>query len=228
MRERRWYMAALAALVAGGFAFAAIFRANIPVFDFSNNSILSYEFGMSASRLYGAAYQSAQELLDASEVVVSVRAAGVRTFTRDDIVSEATVEQVYKGDSVKRGDTLLIFEPISVHGTNEVGYDFSFYGLSNLMAADKSYILPLRFFERPKEYRYSEEDKRMYLLTEPYFGPFPVSFYEKPLILEEGRPKALSYADTSKYDCVAASQEEFEDYRRMREEFLELIGYEQG
>lgn len=228
MRERRWYMAALAALVVGGFAFAAFFRANIPVFDFSNGSILSYEFDMSTIRLYEATSQSAQELLDASEAVVSVRATGVRTFTNDDILSEVTVEQVYKGDSVKRGDTLLIFEPITVSGTNEVGYDFNFYGLSNLMAAGNSYILPLRFFERPEEYRYSEEDKRMYLLTDPYYGPFPVSLQEKPLILEDDRRNTLRYADTLVHDCVAVSQEEFEAYRRMRGEFLELIGFEQG
>ncbi len=69
---------------------------------------------------------------------------------------------------------------------------------------------------------------RMHLLTDPYYGPFPVSLQEKPLILEDDRRNTLRYADTLVHDCVAVSQEEFEAYRRMRGEFLELIGFEQG
>jgi hypothetical protein len=218
----------LAAVVLGA-ARAIAFRTGLPAFVPTDEAIASYYVDKLPEAVviqpHGAKPDSAQAMWDASDIIVQVSPTGYREAHTSEVLSEVEVTAVLKaGRDVAPGEKLLVYEPIFITPPTTRPTSVTIRGVNMLMQADRSYVLCLKFYEKPEGYRYREAERRTYLLAFPTCGVFPLRESMSVFFVPSQAETGPLYAEMRPYDCLPESEEEFQAFSALRAELFALLG----
>lgn len=152
------------------------------------------------------------QLQDRSEAIVKVKVTNERENTMYAILSGVTVSEVYKGDGIRSGDRIYIYEPGFFYNS-EV---YTSYGGYNLMSEDKEYILFLKHLPIPKGYHYKDQEAITYLPVSSYFSKYPVSGNKATQTLDEDAE--VLYKTVKNYEILTVKKEMLTKYQSFKKE----------
>lgn len=166
-----------AVFLVAGIVIAVSYRAGLKTADLSDEALANYKIEyLQSGESYGSlTLISARDIVQNSDAIYLVEATGNRTLSENEILSEVTVKHCFKQyKDIKENETIYIYEPVivNIYKTNRtVGGTVSGGSITlsnlNIMEKNKTYIVFLKFFERPEEYyNYSEREQRTFLFTE--------------------------------------------------------------
>ncbi len=165
-----------------------------------------------------------EKLFADSDLVVSVTATDKKELKYQSLLAEATVDKVYKGDKTLVNQSVYVYERACLYGMRPSLYFYWSRDGYNVMLGGESYILFLSFNDMPEGYKYSEKDKKTYLLTNVYNSKYSVNTYadiEKLPKISDYNQKL--YKDLKYYDIFAISNEQLEAYKENREIVLNKL-----
>lgn len=180
-------------------------------------------FQISENWFYEDENASQADVLTNSDLIVRVSASGNRKFKHDSILSEVSVEEVYKGNKDLLGKSIYVYEWATVHMRDNRLIYISKDGY-NMMNDSEQYYLFLKFNQMPEQYNYSEEDKLTYLLTNIYKSKYNVNTNRDMGILPENQMEnTRNYGYVKLWDIIPTSEEQIERYLSNRENALKLL-----
>lgn len=212
----------------GGIALSLSYRSNLKNVDLSDENLAHFKVSMSMSEK-GEEQQNpdADKIVNDAEAIFYVRATGKKTMTRDNVIEEVVIEDVIKsyGD-LKTGDSVYIFEAASFTITTNRELDRIYFNtVSNMMQKDERYIVFLKFFKRPDGYKYSDTEKRMFLLTDKNFAVISPDREPDYVVIRSDDGDKIYYEDVRDVRCLVTYESMFEAYKTIRKALLEKINY---
>ncbi|MBS6474725.1 MAG: hypothetical protein KH354_01875 [Clostridiales bacterium] len=214
-----------------GIAFAVIYRCLLKETPILSDELLAdYYVGYGRNEVK---FADAAELLNDSDAVFIVEASGERRRTKSEMLSRFTVRHVFKPyENIQAGEEIWIYEPTMVffldtNLSNEELYERSIahhviiskhVGLDSVnipMRSGRQYLVCLKLYRKPEGYRYSEQEKRTFLLTEPNSSQFRIDWKIQNYAPEQG--ERVAFRDMADYDCIMEEQA-FEAYTSLQEE----------
>ena len=154
------------------------------------------------------------KLASSCGVIVLVEGMDTHIQFEYGILSACSIKEVYKGGKeylLNMEDVIYIHEPFVVAD----GFCVSDSGYM-LMQKESLYILFLNFYEQPEGYRYSDIDKRTFLISSIPWGKVAVQWQDTPTYVPEidsGIYK--NYKDLKGYLIISASQNEVSKYEKL-------------
>lgn len=224
MKMHHWiYLLLFVGIMTVGIVSAVSFRTSLRSFTPTDENVatlptlLEPDFG---EQNQGFTEMTGADLAARAELIVVVTPTGNRRATPYATLSEMKVKQVLKENGmVAAGDTIFVYEAPLTEPALEDGYgSIQPIGFHTLMKSDRSYLLLLHFYRRPEGWNYSEENLKTYLLTDAFYGQYPME-NPKFMILHETDYRALAtqiespsfpgkiriyppYSEFSDYDCA--------------------------
>lgn len=210
----------------GGIALSLSYRANIKEADLSDENLAHFEVSLS-SLGDAEAQPDADKIASDAEAIFYVRATGKKTITSQNVIEEVVIEGVIKpyGD-LNTGDSIYVFEAVEINLTADCKFDRIYFdSISNMMQKDEKYIVFLKFFKRPDGYKYSEAEKRMFLLTDKDFAVISPDKEPDYAVIPNGGEVRTCYDDVRYVRCLLKDESLFETYKGIRKALLEKINY---
>lgn len=224
-----------AVFLIAGIWIAVSYRAGLKTADLSDEALANYKIEyLQSGESYGSlTLISARDIVQNSDAIYLVEATGNRTLSENEILSEVTVKHCFKQyKDIKENETIYIYEPVKVNiyktnrtvgGTVSGGYIM--LSNFNIMEKNKTYIVFLKFFERPEEYyNYSEREQRTFLFTDKNVGLFPCETDVNCLVINIDSTVRF-YNEIREYDYITHSKERAASYSKLQKELFEIIDY---
>ncbi|MDR0671121.1 MAG: hypothetical protein LBF64_02300 [Oscillospiraceae bacterium] len=229
MKPRTLLIGLTLAAIVFGVVRARSLRAALPVFDPTDEAIAAYAVYRVPAQdeilFGGAGPDDAQALWETSDIIVQASPTGRREAFESEALSEVEVTAVWKaGRGVTPGEKVFVYEPVFISPPAYRPPHVRSRGVNMLMQADRSYILCLRFYEKPEGYRYREAELRTYLLAFPACGIFPLRDPMSVFFLTPRDEPGPSYAEVRPYDCLAENEVEFQAFSALREDLFVRLG----
>lgn len=219
-----------------GIAFAVVYRCLLKETPILSDELLAdYYVGY---RKKEVKFADAAELLNDSDAVFIVEASGERRRTKNEVLSRFTVRQALKPyENIRAGEEIWIYEPTTVFFldtslNNEELYERSVpyhvitskhIGLDSVhipMRSGRQYLVCLKLFRKPEGYRYSEREKRTFLLTDPNSSQFRTD-REIQNYVPQGETK-ITFQNLAQYDCMM-NEQDFSKYVFLYEEMVKFL-----
>lgn len=219
-----------------GIAFAVVYRCLLKETPILSDELLAdYYVGYREKEVK---FADAAELLNDSDAVFIVEATGERRRTKDEILSCFTVRQALKPyENIRAGEEIWIYEPTTVFFldtslNNEELYErsvphhviinkhISLDSVHIPMRSGRQYLVCLKLFRKPEGYRYSEREKRTFLLTDPNSSQFRTD-QEIQNYVPQGETK-ITFQNLAQYDCMM-NEQDFSKYVFLYEEMMKFL-----
>lgn len=214
-----------------GIAFAVVYRCLLKETPILSDELLAdYYVGYKRDEVK---FADAAELLNDSDAVFIVEASGERRRTKNEVLSRFTVRHTLKPyENIQAGEEVWIYEPTTVFFldtelSNEELYERSVpyhvivskhIGLDSVnipMRSGQQYLVCLKRYRKPEGYKYNEQEKRTFLLTEPNSSQFRTDREIQNYVPEQ--EEHIVFRNVAEYDCIMGEQA-FEAYTRLQEE----------
>lgn len=191
-------------------------------------------------------HQTAQELMDQAELVASVKVCGEREYKDRTFLTQVEIQEVYKGDPQKTGQTIKIYEPVQLQYATKNGFfdeDLNRY-VSSLfpgISPEDPFLVATPLVEATN-YHCPMEQGREYLVflkAKPYWQDsekygqtqeynYVESVYALSLLSEEGNytetaPSYLTLEEAGAYPVLLREQSDLEVYMENQQRLQESI-----
>jgi hypothetical protein len=157
------------------------------------------------------------ELEKKSDVIVRVKADVDRLNYMRAILTGTDVLDVYKGNDVKKGEHIYIFEP-----SNFFGSTYFVTGGYNIMNPGQEYILFLKHLKIPEGYRYKGKEAVSFITISTYYGKYPATKVGTVSQINESiaDKKTITYNEVKYYDLITANKDIIAKYYILKDEVL--------
>lgn len=146
-------------------------------------------------------YKSNDEIYDKADLIVKGKLTGKRKVLDGLVLSEISVENLYKGQCDK---LIYVYEDVTI-----VGKDSGYIVVKNghlPMIENKEYLLFLDKNNFTEEFKFIEGQNSSYKIVDNLLGKFPVEIDENSFVINE-----LSSEDINYYSEVAGKEQVFKD-----------------
>lgn len=155
---------------------------------------------------------SFDQLENESELIVKVKLSQNRINYTQAVRTLVHVTDVFKGNEVKIGDNIIIFEPSNFLGLNY----FSLDGY-NLMRSDQEYILFLKHLKKPEDYHYTDDQAVTFMPISSYYAKYPMnSLSGEGYLSREDLDKGINYSSIKDWDIITTDQNKLKKYNEFK------------
>lgn len=172
---------------------------------------------------------NAEFLLESSDIVLVVKAAGERSLRNESVLSKAEVTEIVFGDPPS-SDTIYIYEPIIMILYPENTGNSIFISGECLMQKDKEYLVFLKKTQWPEGYQETETEANSFLYTNEYCSSFcldpeySIAVTPSEVKATDGYNSECRYADIQKVDFMG-KKEAVDMYKEMKTILFEKFGF---
>lgn len=188
------------------------------------NDSESFEYSINGvMELYNGIYfddkdMNTDKLISNSEVVVKVKCTEDREIQSGAVLTLVEVIETYKGAIHEQN--IYIYEPIDIYvGKNNIKNVTLPLGC-NLMKAGSEYVLSLRYFKAPENYKRTEKEKVAYIYTNPIWSKLPMEVDENDYALVEQIEGTHSYLKIKHYEQIFMNTKERDSFFNIRKEIM--------
>jgi len=168
--------------------------------------------GQFSSIYFNNNLSSFDQLENESELIVKVKLSRNRINYTQAVRTLVHVTDVFKGNEVKIGDNIIIFEPSNFLGLNY----FSLDGY-NLMRSDKEYILFLKHLKKPEAYHYTDDQAVTFMPISSYYAKYPMnSLSGEGYLSREDLDKGINYSSIKDWDIFTTDQNKLKKYNELK------------
>lgn len=159
------------------------------------------------------------QLKTGSDLILKVKTTKNRDNMMRALRSQVDVLAVYKGDNIKKGDRINLYEPSSFYA-----FSYTSMGGYNIMQEGEEYIVFLKHLKVPEGYKYKGEEERTFIPVSSYYGKFPIKNRGETEVISE---KALIngkviYDRVKNYEIITSSKQVLEKYYALKQEVLQV------
>ena len=159
------------------------------------------------------------QIKDKSNVIIKAKVTNDRQTYSSATLSEVDVSEVYKGNGIKKGDHIYIYEP-----SNFINSSYSTLGGYNLMHGDGEYILFLKNLKIPEGYKYIGKEAISFMPVSTYYSKYPLNSNGNTRVIgKDELKKGISYVEVKEFDLITENVQIFEKYKTLKKEVLQNL-----
>lgn len=159
------------------------------------------------------------QIKDKSNVIIKVKVTNDRQNYMRATLSGVDVSEVYKGNGIKKGDHIYIYEPGFFFRSS-----YSTEGGYNLMHGDREYILFLKHLKIPEGYKYKGKEAISFMPVSTYYSKYPLNSNGNTRVISKDElKKGISYGEVKEFDIITENVQIFEKYNALKEEVLQNL-----
>ncbi|AEB76817.1 hypothetical protein [Clostridium botulinum] len=185
-----------------------------------DNYSIQYLGTRSYKQYFNCNIKNYNELEKDSTFILKVKLSGSREKLSSTTLSQVTVLDIYKGDSIKKGQKIYIYEPSFIE--NDMYWCSNGY---NLMLNDTEYIVYLNSLKVPDGYNKTEKEKNSYMFTTLEFSKFDINNKNNVNNLysvkdfDNGK---IKYNDLKNDNVVVVNKDILEKYTNIKKEVKKI------
>ena len=228
MRRNKYFLVFLSALIFFSIVLGLMTRFSFKQ-EFSAEEILNKadQYAVSSNEddsSYLAIYfdnnmENLSQIKDKSNVIIKVKVTNDRQTYMSTTLSGVDVSEVYKGNGIKKGDHIYIYEPSSFFRSS-----YSTMGGYNLMHRDSEYILFLKHLKIPEGYKYKGKEAISFMPVSTYYSKYPLNSNGNTRVIgKDELKKGISYGVVKEFDLITENVHNLEKYNAFKKEVLQNI-----
>ncbi len=222
--RKKIYLSLLIALLLLSVVVAILTRTSYAIADVSLGNILENEeqilVQLNEDSHYLSIYFNNElsnftQLRDQSDIIVKVKVTNERQNYMNALLSGVKVTEIYKGNGIKKGDRIYIYEPSCFNRGVYTGI-----GGYNIMLENDEYILFLKHLTIPKGYKYKNNEAITFLPVSSYFAKYPLISNEVTQTLVENAE--IKYNKIKDFEILTTNKDILALYQSLKNEVLQI------